>query len=236
MFPLRGQVLCGECARPLTGAITTKKNGLQYPYYYCSSGLHYSRSIIKDDFEGEYLAFMGRVEPKQDLVILFSEMVKEKWQSRYFHLTERQNSVNRELEALYEVRKKLGQKHLQGIYSDEVFQEQLHIIEDEILVKKAIKSEAKLQEIDIDTLANFMNNFLWNIGKAWQEGTLEERKMLTGSIFPENLIYDFPGFRTAKLGRSFGLMQQFEGTKPSLWVTERIRTADILLHRQALYR
>ena len=47
-----------------------------------------------------------------------------------------------------------------------MFQEQLQLIEDQILVKKTIKSEAKLQEIDIDILVNFMNSFLWNIDKA----------------------------------------------------------------------
>lgn len=84
---------------------------------------------------------------------------------RYSHLANKQKDIDQELEALYEVRKRLGQKHLQGIYSDEMFQEQLQLIEDQILVKKTIKSEAKFQEIDIDILVNFMNNFLWNVDK-----------------------------------------------------------------------
>jgi hypothetical protein len=224
MFPLRSQVMCGKCGKPLTGAITRKRNGLVFPYYYCSSGKHFSPSINKERFEKEYLQFMGQAEPKKELVALFSEMVKEKWESRYSHLANQQKDIDQELEALFEVRKRLGQKHLQGIYSDEMFQEQLQLIEDQILVKKTIKSEAKLQEIDIDTLVNFMNNFLWNVDKAWQEGTLEERKLLTGSIYPENITYEYPGFRTTKLGCSFGLIKQLEGTKPSLWVSDGIRT------------
>lgn len=220
MFPLRSQVMCGKCGKPLTGAITRKRNGLTFPYYFCSSGKHYSPSVDKERFEGEYLRFMSQAKPKKELVALFSEMVKEKWESRYSHLASQQKTVDQELEALYEVRKRLGQKHLQGIYSDEMFQEQLQLIEDQILVKKTIKSEAKLQEIDIDILVNFMNNFLWNVDKAWQEGTLEERKLLTGSIYPENITYEYPGFRTTKLGCSFGLIKQLEGTKPSLWVED----------------
>lgn len=143
-------------------------------------------------------------------------MVKERWQSRYAHLADKQKDIDKEIEALYEVRKKLGQKHLQGIYSDEVFQEQLQLIEDQLLVKKTIKSEAKLQEIDIDILVNFMNNFLWNLDKAWTVGTLEEQKMLTSSIFPKNLTYHYPGFRTEQLGRSYKLINDFEGANPSL--------------------
>ena len=97
-----------------------------------------------------------------------------------------------------------------------MFQEQLQMIEDQILVKKTIKSEAKIQEIDIDILVNFMNNFLWNIDKAWQEGKMEERKLLTGSIYPEKITYQYPGFRTTRLGCSFNLFKQFEGTNPAM--------------------
>ena len=50
---------------------------------------------------------------------------------------------------------------------------------------------------------------------------MEERKLLTGSIYPENITYEYPGFRTTKLGCSFGLIKQLEGTKPSLWVKYR---------------
>ena len=227
-FPLRGHVTCATCRKLMTGANTRKKRG-DYPYYYCGNKdevtkekLHYSPSKPKKDFELEFLDLVKRVQPKKELVALFSEMVKERWQSRYAHLADKQKDIDKEIDALYEVRKKLGQKHLQGIYSDEVFQEQLQLIEDQLLVKKTIKSEAKLQEIDIDILVNFMNNFLWNLDKAWKVGTLEEQKMLTSSIFPKNLTYHYPGFRTDQLGRSYKLINDFEGANPSLWVTDGI--------------
>lgn len=177
---------------------------------------------------------MHRVEPKKELVELFSAMVKERWEERYAHLDNQKKNIEAELENLYEVRRNLGQKHLRGIYTDEMFQEQNQIIEDQILVKKTIQSEAKLQEIDIDILVNFMNNFLWNVGKAWEAGTLEERKLLTGSIFPKNISYLYPGFRTAELGLSFKLIKQFRGNTTSFWVGEEIRTPDLLLHRETL--
>lgn len=239
-FPLRGHVICATCRKLMTGANTRKKRG-DYPYYYCGNKdevskekLHYSPSKPKDDFEKEFLLLVRRVQPKKEFISLFTEMLKEKWESRYSHLANKQMDIDKDIDALYETRKRLGQKHLQGIYSDEVFQEQLHIIEDEILVKKTIKSEAKLQEIDIDILVNFMNNFLWNLDKAWKIGTLEEQKMLTSSIFPKNVTYYYPGFRTAQLGRSYKLIKQYEGTRPSLWVTKGIRTPDLLFHKQTL--
>lgn len=215
-FPLRSDAICGKCNSLMTAA-WCKGRSSRYPYYYCSA-CRPAKSLLKKDFEKEFLSFMQLTKPKKELVALFSAMVREKWEKRYSHLTESQKKVDGDLEALHEVRKRLGQKHLQGIYSDEMFQEQLQLIEDQILVKKTIKSEAILQEVDIDILVNFMNNFLWNIDKAWAGGTIEERKLLTGSIYPKKIIYGYPGFRTTQLGRSFKLIKQFEDTPPSLWV------------------
>ncbi len=230
-FPLRRHVICDKCGKLMTAAFSKRK----YPYYYCLEKSHFSPSVPKENFEKEFIQFMTKVKPKKKFVQLFTAMVKEKWQDRYSHLINKQKGVDRELSDLYEVRKKLGQKHLQGIYSDEAFKEQLELIEDQILVKKTIKSEAKLQKIDIDILVNFMNNFLWNLDKAWtQSKDLFEKKTLVSSIFPQNIIYQYPGFRTEYLSQSFEIIKRLEGTKKSLWVAEQSRTADLMLHRHAL--
>lgn len=234
IFPLRG-VLCSKCGLPMTGA-TSRGNGGKYSYYYCAQRKHYSPSIPKEVFEDQFIHYLRAIQPKKELVVLFSEMVKEKWVKRYSHLLDKVLHLNRGLEDLYDLRKKLGQKHLNGIYTDEVFKEQLKIIEDDITERKIMKAQVDLQSIDIEVLVKFMNNFLWNIDKAWLDGSLEERRFLLGSIFPDNVIYDYTGFRTNRLSPSFALMQQFKTTYTPLWVTDGVRTRDILLHRQVLYQ
>lgn len=233
IFPLRG-VLCDKCGLPMTGSFS-RGNGGKYAYYYCVSGKHHSPSIPKDDFETDFVVFLRYAEPKQELVKLFTEMVKEKWEIRYSHLANRYRSFEEEISALHEVRKRLVAKHLRGVYTDEIFNEQLELIEDELLVQKSQKSEAKLQEVDIDIVVNFMNDFLWNVDKAWLEGSLQQRRVLLGSIFPKNVVYTYPGFRTDALSPCFKLIKQFETVDPSLWVTDGTRTRNTRLHRAVLY-
>ncbi len=232
-FPLRGQVICGICNQLLTASFSRGRSN-KYPYYFCGRGKHPSPSIPKNKFEDEFMTFMRELEPKANLVRLFTAMVKEKWQKRYEHVAEHQKALERELEALKELKSRIVEKNLKGIYSDEVYQEQTENIENQILVIRSSLSEAKLQKIDIDIVANFMNNFLWNLAKAWQEGTLSQRKILTGSIYPKNVIYDFPRFRTTDLGPCFKLISQFKNTPPSLWVAEGTRTPDLKLHKLPL--
>lgn len=233
-FPLRGQVICGECNEPMTGS-WSKGRKEKYAYYFCGRGKHKSTSIPKMDFENLFLDFVRKIEPQRELIGLFSEMVKEKWETRYTHLNNKQKLVEQDLDSLYELRKRLTDGHLKGTYTDDVYKEQLATIEDEILVKKTLQSESKLEKIDIDTVVEFMNSFLWNLVKAWREGDLNQRKTLTGSIFPKNVIFENNKFRTTELGPCFKLIQQFRHNPTSLGVTDGIRTRGIRLHKPALY-
>lgn len=53
----------------------------------------------------------------------------------------------------------------------------------------------------------------------WKEGDLNQRKTLTGSIFPKNLIFENNHFRTTGLGPCFNLIQQLQRGSTSLGVT-----------------
>lgn len=232
-FPLRGQALCGICTLPMTGSFSKGRKD-RYAYYFCGRGTHKSISVPKEKFENEFLNFMRDIEPDQNLVKLFTAMVKEKWQNRYKRVSQDLKALEVELEALMEVKRRLVDKNLKGIYSDEVYKEQNDKVEDQILVIKSTLSESKLDKIDIDVIVTFMNSFLWNISKAWKEGSLSQRKILTGSIYPKNVIYDYPGFRTTELGPCFKLIRQLATTPVSSWVAEGTRTPDIRLHKPAL--
>ncbi len=215
-FPLRG-VLCGECGKPMTGSWSRGRKN-RYAYYYCGQGRHKAPSIPKDQFESEFVDCLLQIQPKKEFISLFSAMLKEKWESRYQYLKDLKKAAERELDALYEARRRLVEKNLSGLYSDEIFQEQLTLIEDQILVKKISKSETELDEIDIDTIVNFMNNFLANIHKAWIDGNLYQKRVLFGSIFPKNITYTKEGYRTTEIGLPFRLISELEDTSTSSWV------------------
>ena len=234
-FPLRGHTLCGECGNKMTASFSRGQGG-RYAYYFCPvcSRKQKGKSIPKDLFEKLFLGKVGEIQPKKEFATLFAEMVKEKWQVRYSHLVNNQKKYDSDLDALYTVRKRLVEKNLKGIYSDEVFKEQMDLIEDRIIVTKSNNNEAHLQKIDIKIVAKFMNNFLWNLDKAWIEGSLNQRKLLTGSIFPENLIFDNGKFRTPKLSQCFETIKQFNTTPVASWVGDETRTRDLLLHRETL--
>ncbi|MEK7095637.1 MAG: recombinase family protein [Patescibacteria group bacterium] len=217
-FPLRGHVTCGGCGNKLTGSFSKGRKNT-YPYYYCLK-CRPGKSIPKNDFEEQFLDFLREIKPIKEMVELFAEMVKEKWKDRYSYLEKRERDIKKDLEALKAVRKLIIEKNLKGTYSDDVYKEQMAIIEDEVLAKNIIMSESKLSVVDIDVVVEFMKNFLWNIDKAWLDANLMQRKALLGSIYPENLIYENGRFRTTKLGPCFEIMQSLSTLPISSWVAD----------------
>ncbi len=129
------------------------------------------------------------------------------------------------MQELYLLRTKLGENHLRGLYTDEMFKEQSASLEHKILIKKSISSEANLEQLDIDTVVNFMNDLLWNLGKAWREGTLLQRKKLSGSIFPKKVYFKNGEFRTEEIGLAYKAIGQFATTPSSLRVSQEKKMA-----------
>lgn len=197
-FPLRWFVKCGECNTPLTAG-WSKGRSKKYPYYYCNSGKHKSPSIPKEDFENEFISYLESLTPKLEFVKLFSEIVKEKYKGK-IKIYEKQQKLNkRKVKDVKYMISKLTNGHMRGIYSDNVYKQEYEKLENDLEVAKTVLAESKLDKLDIDSMTALMEKFLSNLAKPWGNGTLEQKQIIFGSIFPENLHFDSEGFRTATL-------------------------------------
>lgn len=220
-FPLRWFVLCEKCNHPLTGAWSRGGRGQKYAYYYCNSGNHSSPSIPKDKFEKEFVTFLDKLTPKKAFVDLFVEIIKEKWQEKIDTYRLQQMVASKKLREVQDKRQMLIDGHLNRIYSDTVFKEQLDKLDNEIEARKTVIADSKLDQLDIETLTEFMKAFLFNLSQAWIKGTLEQKQILFSSIFPEKITYGDSGFRTAKLALFLEPFRRISTPKQLLRVAER---------------
>ena len=83
-FPLRGFVLCGDCAGPLTACWSTSKTGKRHAYYHCyTKGCpSHRKSIKKADLEGQFVAVLKNLSPPVALLKLAAAMFKRAWEIR----------------------------------------------------------------------------------------------------------------------------------------------------------
>lgn len=204
-FPLRHFYKCPLCGAYFS-ASWSKGRSKKYPYYFClkCKDKNYQRKLVHQRF----IRLLKRIKPKPEYIELFTQILKERYESQINVLNNTAKTIDKEIQELKEIRKVLVRKNLKGIYDDEIFLEEKSSLEEQIAVKMSIKSEKKLEVIDIRVLIAFMKNFLNHLELAWSEGNLRQRMVLQGSIFPDGLIYDKTQFRTAKLSSAFNLICQ----------------------------
>lgn len=215
-FPLRNFVICGNCNRPMTGS-WTKGRSKRYPYYHCTRCKSpFSRSTPKEQLEQEFISLLESTAPKKEVLRLFQEIVKATWKERYKMSSEAQKRLQEALGELEIKREALIEKNLKGIYSDELFKEQLARIDEEIAIKKSLLSETEMEKIDVETLLNFTEHFLRDFPGVWISSNLEQKQRLQAAIFPEGVVWEYPGFRTPKLSLCFQLLQEKRASRARL--------------------
>lgn len=202
-FPLRRFYKCAICGSWFTGAWSTGRSK-RYPYYFCPKhrNLNFKRRLAHQKF----IRLLERLKPKPRYVDLFCEVLKEKYQVKLKQATQSYRTIEFDINRIKTKRQQLITKNLSGIYSDELFQEQMGIIEREIDNKKRLLDQNRFKITDINTLTDFMKKFLDNLDSYWSSGSLRQRRLIQGSIFPNGIIYDNLKFRTAELAYPFKLI------------------------------
>lgn len=217
-FPLRHFYKCSICGRPLTGAWCRGRNK-RYPYYFCQSkhGGMYKRKLVHQRF----IRMLAGVKPKPEFMELFGEVVKEKYGQQVEMMKQRESRIETQINNLLTKKKVLIEKNLKGIYSDELFQEEIERIEAEIIVCKTQQAEDKMDELNIEILVQFMKNMINNIDRAWSEGDLKQRRLIAGSIFPDGLVYEKHNYQTMKFAPPFNLIFNFNPASVTFGVVDR---------------
>ena len=215
-FPLRHFTVCGKCGKPISGNWSKGRNN-RYAYYRC---LDHAPSIPVETFECEFVELLESIKPSKETVERFTEVLKAKYNDKYRELTKDVSTLNRQLEELKNEQRILVKKNLKGIYDDELFMERNEEIKDEIVIKQTRISESSIDKINIDTVCTFANHFINNISQTWRTADLDTKQRLQEIIFPEGVIYDFPGFRTATLSCLFNVLRESSESNEHLgWLT-----------------
>lgn len=215
-FPLRHFTLCGQCQAPMTGN-WSKGRSRKYAYYRC---LNHGPSVTVESFESEFYGLLLSIRPKEYTLERFTRILKEKYDAKYKELSSDITTLKKELDELYELRKTLVKKNMDGVYDDDLFREQDEVIKSKIVVKKVQISEGSMQKLDIDIICTFAKHFLQNLAQTWKNADLETKQRLQEIIFPEGVVYCFPGYRITVLSCLFKVLRDSDESDERLgWPT-----------------
>src|SRR5690606_9030489 len=112
------------------------------------------------------------------------------------------------IEQLKDRRQALIEKNLEGTYPDEIFREQLDIIERQIAEAHAVLKQKQLKSYDIELLCAFVKNKLAKPRKAYEDADLKAKKFLLSSIYPQGIKWMYPGLSNTDISLQY---QQIKG-------------------------
>ena len=211
-FPLRKTALCGGCRMPLTGA-WTRGRSKKYPYYRCYNPKCSLRElgIPKKTIEEDFIACLEKVAPRKEFLERLKNKVIKIWQEKSKIYADEAEKHKKRLALLEGKRKKIFEMREDSSYSKEEFLERKEAVDNEIAVEKISMSEARIEQLNLESLLSFTEQFLEAVARWWQDIPDILKPRFQKLVFPEGVLYKRgEGFGTAKLGLLFELSQRFD--------------------------
>ncbi len=205
-FPLRRFMMCGICDKPMTGGFSKGKNQ-RYGYYFCANRCGAPSSININNMEVSVISNLKDLEPTARLFEKVSKSLRQKYISRMGKFQTAAQDKVAVIEAVKETRQSLIEKNLAGLYSDELFREQLAVLDQKLADAYAAQSRANLANYNYEVLFKFIEEKLAHIAKTYEESTLSQKKALLCSIFPSGMRWMYPGISNTEISPWYQVIQ-----------------------------
>lgn len=219
-FPLRGAVVCGDCATPLTACWSSGTGG-RYPYYLCPKRgcASYGKSIRKSVLEGEFKELLARLQPTENLVRVATGMFEDLWNHRLATGVERTKALRAELA---KVERQEGQLLDRIVVASapavvSAYENRIRKLgEDKAAISEKIANCGRPVKSFDSTLRTALD-FLGNPQKLWDSERLEDKRAVLKLAFVDQLAYvRNEGFRTANLALPFKVLADFSSSKSKM--------------------
>ncbi|NCI51295.1 recombinase family protein [Sediminibacterium roseum] len=195
-FILRGFLICPKCGKNLTASASVGRKNKLYPYYHChySCGTRFKSAFVNEAFADHLMKYAAR----PGMAILFQFVIKGLYQRDWAKKSEQQSHLTERLDALHEKMKRARGKFMMDEISKMEFAEFKKECDADIekLENKLIQAAGRLEQID--TLLQQSIDNLMNLRYFFEKGSIDGRRRIIGSIFPEKFVFDGTDFRTTR--------------------------------------
>ncbi len=227
-LPLRGFLVCPECGGSLTGSSSKGYNGIYY-YYHCQPPCKV-RFNAKGANE-EFVRLLEEVRMDSSVIELYQEMLNKALKMDGADADKMRKELEREI-AAEEAKKN---EALDLLLNRKIEAEDFQLAKQACEKRLALLAEKREQIACVDTeLASRANeglNLLKRLDCAYLTATLEAKKQIISSIFPEKLILTKEGYRTTKMNDAVALILTsgagFRGKKLGLNRKSAIQSSEV---------
>ncbi len=206
-LPLRGILSCSNCGKHVTGSASKSRNGTRHFYYHC---LHCSKERFRAETVNlEMEELLSTIHINEEVETLYNEIVENEFKQVSENNKQDAKQLQKELNKLEERKKKLQQTFLSDEISAQDYTELKQVLEQQITGLKVQISENKDQK---DGLKEQIKDAILIVPKLlerYRNSSVQEKKKLIGSIFPEKFVFQDNKVRTTELNEVFALILNY---------------------------
>ncbi len=217
LFPLRHQVDCGLCSRPLTAHTSENRWGSMYYYYRCyNKNCPSKKAITKKTLEDEFDKCLAKITPTKEIMETFKKVLTDVGQNRLKQQNQQQEQAKKEIENLKQEKAKLLDLVKRDLLPDEDFKIEFAKVKELLADKQLEISDSATQDFNADDTVSFVFDFIADLPKLWPKTTYWQKLKLMGMIFPIKPIYNYQTFTTPKLSYIYQAKTALEGGNSAL--------------------
>lgn len=203
-LPLRGFLKCPNCNRMLTGSSSKGKMGVYYNYYHCSTdcGTRYKAETVNEIFVDQLKALL----PRKGMVDIFVESFIQNYELETKTQNKERKDILEKIQQLNDRHTKALIKNADGVMDDADFIELKKITKKNIERLEDELNNLSTLNLEIRDLMKTSLKKVVNLSERYENGTVEEKRIIVSSMFPENLEFDGAKHRTQRLNEAIRLI------------------------------
>lgn len=211
-WPLRGKFLRHTCGQAMTGSAPRGRSGPS-PRYSCpqckAKILGVSVSKGRDKLHSEFYDLLENIRPAEHVQRLFKHIVLKEWNDELKDSHKLARTLDNELNAYQDKKSRILDLFIENKITEEQKDEKLAQVEAESINIKIRRAEVSDDVANKEEVIDGALLFMSHPGKFWNLASLDVKKRIQDTVFPEGLVYDCDkGFGTAKLANSYLLIQE----------------------------
>lgn len=217
-FPFRG-MMC-SCGANISGGFSTGKKKKRYAYYGCiNSNCPRRKAVRKDDYEKQFGEFLENITPNDAVLDALGEALRIAYRKDVKENLLQAERVANRIKKLERDTDELLAIKLRGLINDETFIRQSEKMRAQGRDLEIEQTNLKASDSTLESAVAFGINLVKRFPTEWKILEPGELRILRGLFFPQNLVYQYPGFKTPKLAPIYTVKSPKE-IGENRWVTQ----------------
>ena len=206
-YPLRGLLLCSNCAKPLYSSAPTSRNGQSSPRYHCArkSCVGLVPSVKAGLVHDEFVAMLRKVKPSDEILKVYKQILIKESNAALDNLNTKIAKKRTSLNEISGLRSKAINRFVAEeltLEEKETYIEGLDSQKLDISAELAkLEQQQTIREADIEQAVNVMGS----VGKQWAVSEVDLQIRFQSMLFPRGVVYDTKNHRfgTSKISELY---------------------------------